>query len=123
MSVGQDFDRSILERKDRADLLAIAEALGAKASAVRRRPTSSTPSSLAAGHADDGAADGEPRPARRPARSPRPGRGRRRGRAAGADGRRRMPLTRRRPSTATAERTPRDRDRSAAERSWCAVER
>ena len=39
MSVGQDFDPSLLERKDRAELVALAEALGEKPPARAKKAT------------------------------------------------------------------------------------
>src|SRR6476646_9984453 len=60
MSVGQDFDRSILERKDRAALLAIAESLGAKASSRAKKADIVDAILAAAGHAGDDAAAPEP---------------------------------------------------------------
>ena len=53
MSVGQDFDRSILERKDLAALLAIAQSLGAKPSSRAKKADIVDVILAAAGHIGD----------------------------------------------------------------------
>src|SRR5438270_4820827 len=61
MSVGQDFDRSLLERKDRAALVAIAESLGAKAPA-RAKKADIVDAILRAAGVDDAGAPATPEP-------------------------------------------------------------